>query len=172
MNKPTFAKSYKFVNCIQSKLFNQRMLKLIVVICVVFCLQDILAAPSHIKKGLNEKLSNNATMTARTALSEFLKHNLLDEKNTLKTKRSNLPQIQSDTQGCINQNIQTEVVNLLRDLSNVNIQIFDDVTNDMVNRRNQLVDRINSEKFFFFSTISACTSTGIAVDACLNTAVH
>lgn len=149
------------------------MFKLIVLICVVFCLQDILAAPERHKKGLHKKHSSNATVEvvevveddkASEIISEILFSN---EKKTFEALSN-----QADTIGCFTQNLQTEVVNFMRDLSNWNIRIFDDTTNDMISRRNSFVDRINSENVFFLSVITACTSIpGSSLDNCMLEAV-
>ena len=81
--------------------------------------------------------------------------------------------IQRDTQGCIDQNIHTEVVNFMRDLSNFNIRVYDDMTNDVLSSRSQLADRLESEKIYFLSTINACTSIdGLSVTSCINLAVY
>ncbi|CAO1399290.1 unnamed protein product [Diamesa serratosioi] len=143
------------------------MLKLTVVICVVFCLQKVLTAPYNITEEVNTNISPNVTMIIDEIFENLNDTLLMDEPEPNIT----LPKVQADTQGCIEQNLQTEVVNFMRDISNFHVQVFDDVTSDVISKRNQLVDRLNSEKVFFLATINACVSAGISIDVCIQTAV-
>ncbi|CAO1378991.1 unnamed protein product [Diamesa tonsa] len=95
------------------------------------------------------------------------------KKIDLKSRDIDPNTILADKQGCIDQNIHTEVINFMRDMSSFNIRVYDDTTNDILSRKSELADRLESEKMFFLSTINACTSIeGLSIGSCINLALE
>ena len=61
----------------------------------------------------------------------------------------------------------------MRDLSNLFIKVFDDVTTDIISSNNQFVDRLDSESVFFAATVNACASIeGLTIESCIGKAVY